>query len=180
VLARKDCATLDAIMRATRGEAFGSARFDCTFPDGGHLQGDFELAGGSYGGPRTIKGHLEASGATLAHVRFEPDQGQLDPRGVVFWDRRYPRVVFEVDQAPTDASILGSGINATLRVTSTAAAIRSFEVSPRACRTLRLDRKEAGFVRVGRQQHTLWTGSLDVDCDTPDGGRLVASLGLDG
>jgi hypothetical protein len=98
----------------------------------------------------------------------------------VFWDRRYPRVVFEVDQAPTDASILGTGINATLRVKSTAAAIHSFELSPQACRVLRFDRKEAGFVRVGRHQHTLWTGTLNVDCETPDGGRLVASLGLDG
>jgi hypothetical protein len=130
VLAHDHCATLDAILRATHGEVFGSARFDCELADGGHVRGDFELVGGSYEGPHTITGHVEASGDALAHVAFAPDQGQLDPRGAVFWDRRYPRVVFEVDQAPADD---------------------------------------------GRRQHTLWSGSLDVDCDTPDGGRLVAS-----
>ncbi len=178
VLDRAHCARLDAIFRLTHGHAFGSARFDCNLGASGHATGNIEFAAGSVAMKSDLTGHLEASDATLAGVQFRPDEAETDPRGVMFWDRRHPRVVFELEQAAQDRSVLGAGSNATLRVVSTAASVKSFELAPSACRVLKLDRTEEGFVRVGTRQHTFWGGAISLDCTTPTGGRLTGSLEL--
>jgi hypothetical protein len=175
VLAR-DCRSLDAIFRTAAGQAFGSARFDCTLGAAGRLRGDVEFAAGSYGGPRSVHGHVEASDGTLGGGRFEPDEGETDPRGIVVWDHRKPRVVFEIEQVAVDPSILGVGSNGTLRVTSTVAGVPSFAIARDACRVLRMDRASTGYVRVGTNQHTTWSGSVELDCATPSGGRLTGHL----
>ena len=178
VLAPDRCTRLDAILRVAGGEAFGTARFDCDAGEAGHVTGDVEIAAGSYRGA-SVSGHLEASDATLARTRFEPDQGELDPHGVLFWDHRYPRVVFELDATAPDASVLGSGTDAVMRVRSTAASVPSL-LFVEHCTALKLARHETGYVRVGTHQHTSWAGSIDVDCETPGGGRLTGNVEVSG
>ncbi|HTR52017.1 MAG TPA: hypothetical protein VMJ10_14990 [Kofleriaceae bacterium] len=176
VLERDHCRVLDAILQAAHDVAFGSARFDCDLGAQGHVSGDVEFAGGGYRAMGRIRGHLEATDTTLAGVRFQIDEGETDPRGVLAWDHRRPRVLFEFDAQPADASILGAASNARLRVTSTAGPVTSFELGPPQCRVFRLDRRDTGYVRVGSDQHTLWAGSIDLDCATPSGGRLTGHL----
>ncbi len=178
VLDREHCARLDAIFRFTHGHAFGSARFDCDLGASGRATGDVEFAAGSVMLRRDMTGHLEASDATFAGVQLHPDEAETDPRGVMFWDRRHPRVVFELEQQTGDPSVLGAGSNATLRVISTAASVKSFDLAPSACRALKLDRIEDGYVRIGTHQHTSWSGTIELDCTTPSGGRLTGSLEL--
>ncbi len=180
VLTPDKCQRLDAIARAAHGVAFGSARFDCDLGDAGHVAGDVEFSAGGYAKVTGFSGHLEASDDALAHVRFEPDQGEIDPRGALLWDHRYPRVVFQIDTRDADPSVLGAASNAALTVTSTAGAVGSFAVEPARCRVLKMDRRDTGFVRIGRDQHTTWGGTIDVDCDTPHGGRLTGKLVLGG
>jgi hypothetical protein len=176
VLDPSSCTTLEAIFRFAYGHAFGSARFDCDLGAAGHARGDVEFAAGSTSGMKTTSGHIEASDTTLAGVRFEPDEAEVDRRGVVFWDHRHPRVVFELDRLPPDPSVLGAGSNATLRVISTSARVASFEVAPSSCGVLRYGAEESGYVRVGTRQHTMWSGNVEIDCTTPTGGRLTAKL----
>jgi hypothetical protein len=98
----------------------------------------------------------------------------------MLWDHRYPRVVFEIATRDTDTRVLGTTSNAALSVTSTAGSVGSFAVEPERCLVLRLDRHDTGFVRIGRDQHTTWAGTVDVDCETPGGGRLTGKLVLGG
>nr|HEX4314786.1 hypothetical protein [Kofleriaceae bacterium] len=173
------CTRLDAIMRASQGVAFASARFDCDLGAAGRVTGDLEAnAGGSMQHVSSFAGHLEASDGSLAHTRFAPDSGETDNRGVFVWDHRYPRVVFELVEQATDTSIRGAESNALLRVHSTASSVASFDVAPDGCRVLRLDRASTGYVRIGTRQHTSWAGTATLDCDAPGGGRIVGELTL--
>jgi hypothetical protein len=177
-LAPDKCTRLDAITRASHGVAFGSVRFDCNLGDAGHVTGDVEFAAGGYIPISRYTGYLEATDATLGHVRFEPDQGEADPRGVVLWDHRYPRVVFEIDAGDPDPSVLGEASNASLKVKSTATSVTSVDIEPSRCHILRLEREGTGYVRVGLDQRTLYSGTIEVDCETPGGGKLVGKLSL--
>jgi hypothetical protein len=163
VLDREHCTKLDAIFRIARGHAFGSARFDCNLGAPGRVSGDVEFAAG--GVAPNLSGHLEASDSTLEGVAFRPDEAETDPQGVVFWDHRHPRIVFELDPD-------------VLRVISTAERVASFDIPRSACGVLELERTQTGFVRVGAHQHTTWAGTIAIDCATPHGGRLTASLEL--
>jgi hypothetical protein len=180
LLTRASCSRLDAILRYSGGEAFGSARFECDLGARGVVSGDLELFAGGYRGSHEASGHVEASDGTLAGARFTPDRCDADPSGVVFWDVTRPRVIFDVEEvpAPPDTSILHAGAppNGRLRVTSTAEVASSFEVTPETCSVFRLDKGGSGFVRIGKNQHTTWSGTLELDCATPNGGRLTASL----
>jgi len=163
VLDREHCPKLDAIFRITRGHAFGSARFDCNLGAPGRVTGDVEFAAG--GIAPNLAGHLEASDSTLEDVAFQPDEAETDAHGVVFWDHHHPRIMFELDPD-------------VLRVTSTAEHVASFDIPRTACSQLELKRRQTGFVRVGSHQHTTWAGTIAIDCATPHGGRLTASLEL--
>ena len=178
VLDREKCRRLDAISRFVHGHAFGSARFDCDLGESGHATGDVEFAAGPTPAMKSITGHLEATDTTLAGVRFEPDEAETDPRGVVFWDHRRPRVVFALEQLPADPSVLGAGSNAKLRVISTATHVASFDLEPSSCRVLELARVQSGYIRIGTHQHTSWSGAIALDCTTPGGGRLTGNLEL--
>ncbi len=115
VLTPESCTRLDAIARASHGVAFGSVRFDCDLGDAGRVTGDVEFAAGGYVPVSRYAGFLEATDAALGHVKFEPDEGEADPRGIVFWDHRYPRVVFQIDEGDVDASVLGQALQRLAR-----------------------------------------------------------------
>jgi hypothetical protein len=182
LLSTDHCKALDAILRARGDGAGGSARFDCDLGDLGHVAGDVEFSAVGYGGPSSTTGTLKASAGTVAGqaTAFVPNRCDSDKTGVMFWDILHPRVLVEVEQGPKDSSITGGSSNATMRVTSTAPGGTSFELAPDRCRTLTLSHDSTGYIRVGNDQTSFYSGNLDVDCTTPDGGRLAGSLKFDG
>jgi hypothetical protein len=182
LLSQDNCKTLDVILRARGDGAGGSARFDCALGDLGHVTGDVEFAALGYGGPSHSSGSIQASAGTVAGeaTAFVPNRCDGDKTGVVFWDILHPRLQLQVEQGPKDSSITGGSSNATLLVTSTAPGGKSFELSPDRCRTLTLSHDSTGFIRVGNDQTSFYSGSVDIDCTTPEGGRLAGSLKFDG
>ena len=182
LLTPEHCKTLDAIFRVRGDGAAASARFDCDLGDLGHLAGDVEITALGYGGPSRSTGSIEASPGTVAGgaTSFVPNRCDADKTGVMFWDALHPRVLLRVEQGPKDTSITGGSSNATLLVTSTAPGGQSFELAPDRCRMLRLSNGATGYVRIGNDQTSFYSGVLDVDCTTPEGGRLAGSLKFDG
>jgi hypothetical protein len=119
---------------------------------------------------------LDAADGALGSAEFAPNRCDADTAGVLFWDAVNPRVLFDFEREPSEGNTGGDVSNGTLYVTSTAPGGKSFDLSPRDCRVLRLANDSPASVVVGSDPTTLSVGTLDVDCTTPAGGRLSGRL----
>jgi hypothetical protein len=176
LLSPERCSKLDSIFRARGDGVAGSARFDCDFADEGHLVGDVAFSLVGYADGDGLKGHLDAADGALGSAEFAPNRCDADTAGVLFWDAVNPRVLFDFEREPSEGNTGGDVSNGTLYVTSTAPGGKSFDLSPRDCRVLRLANDSPASVVVGSDPTTLSVGTLDVDCTTPAGGRLSGRL----
>ena len=180
LLTADHCARLDSIflMHKLKNGVLGSARFDCSFPTAGHLEGDLEFSAGVYGGEAAtqVTGRVDDTDNWIGAASFRPNRCAADGLGVLLWDARRPRILFDVRHEAQDTSITGRASNASLRVTSTEPAGKSFNLASEACRVLRLEIHETGYIKVGDRKTSDYAGSLEIECTSPGAGNLTGHL----